>query len=169
MTEILDIVNEHDEVIGQIERSKKDDSHIVRVIFIGYYTPDKKIILQKRSQQKKNNPGKLTASVSGHVESGMSYEDTAVKEALEESGIVIDRENLISLGVMFGGDVMRAVFAYPFDGNIDDLKVEEGEGDGFVAMDINDLKHELADKPDKFTPFFSSPAGASLIDYIEQV
>lgn len=168
MTEILDIVNENDEVIGQIDRDKKNDSYIIRVVFIGFYTYDKKIVLQKRSMQKKNNPGKLTASVSGHVESGMSYEDTAVKEALEETGVAVDPDKLVSLGVFLEDNVMRAVFAYPFDGSIDDLKIEEGEGDGFVLMDVSELRRKREESPETFTPFILSKPGKLLLDYIEQ-
>lgn len=169
MTEILDIVNENDEVIGQIDRDLKDDSHIVRVIFIGFYTPDKKLIMQKRSMLKKKNPGKMTATVSGHVESGMSYDDTVVKEALEESGIAIDPDKVVYLGKFLEQGTMRAVYAYPFDGSIDDLQIEAGEGDGFVAMTIPEIRQKRQSDPDEFTPFVSSKSGSALFDYIDQV
>ena len=169
MTEILDIVNENDEVVGQIDRDLKDDSHIVRVIFIGFYTPDKKLIMQKRSMLKKKNPGKMTATVSGHVESGMSYDDTVVKEALEESGITINTDKIVYLGKFLEQGTMRAVYAYPFDGSIDDLKIEAGEGDGFVAMTIPEIRQKRQADPDEFTPFVSSKSGSALFDYIETV
>lgn len=169
MTEILDIVNENDEVIGQIDRNQKDDSHIVRIIFIGFYTPDKKLIMQKRSMQKKKSPGKMTATVSGHVESGMSYDDTVIKEALEESGISINPNRVVYLGKFLEQGTMRAVYAYPFDGSINDLKIEAGEGDGFVAMTIPELRQKRQAHPDEFTPFVSSQSGSALFDYIEQV
>jgi 8-oxo-dGTP pyrophosphatase MutT (NUDIX family) len=168
MAELLDIVNEHDQVIGQIERDDANKAkHIFRMVFIGFYTPDKHIILQLRSLAKKNNPGKLTATVSGHVQSGQSYDVTALKEGYEESGITINPANLKSLGVMFGGDAMRAMYAYPFDGTTEDLKVEEGEGAGFVAMSIPALRKERNENPDKFTPFILGEAGTALIEYIE--
>lgn len=169
MTEILDIVDENDHVIGQIDRDLKDDSHIVRVIFIGFYTPDKKLFMQKRSMLKKKNPGKMTATVSGHVESGMSYDDTVVKEALEESGIAIDPAKVVYLGKFLEQGTMRAVYAYPFDGGIDDLQIEAGEGDGFVALTIPEIRQRLQTNPDEFTPFVSSESGAALLNYIEQV
>jgi 8-oxo-dGTP pyrophosphatase MutT (NUDIX family) len=170
MAELLDIVNENDEVIGQVERddTKKGD-HIFRMVFIGFYTPDKRIILQRRSMAKKIHPGQLTATVSGHVESGSSYFKAAVKEAYEESGIAIVPKKLHHLGIIFGGDAMRAVYAYPFDGKLEDLKIEEGEGAGFVALPIEMLRKERIKNPDQYTSFIRSDAATKLIDYIDQV
>lgn len=170
MAELLDIVNEKDEVIGQVERDDINKAkHIFRMVFVGFYTPDKHIILQLRSLAKKHNPGKYTATVSGHVESGHSYEYTAIKETYEEAGVPVDPAKLKSLGVVFGGDAMRAIYAYPFDGAVEDLKIEAGEGDGFISMPIETLQRERVENPDKFTPFITGEAGAQLIDYIEQV
>jgi 8-oxo-dGTP pyrophosphatase MutT (NUDIX family) len=138
------------------------------MVFIGFYTPDKDIILQLRSMTKKHNPGKLTSTVSGHVESGYSYDETAIKEGFEETGIVINPSKLDKVGVFYGGDAMRAVYVYPFDGSVEDLRVEENDGAGFVKMPINQLQKELAENPDKFTPFFVTEAGANLIDFIDQ-
>ena len=170
MAELLDIVNEKDEVIGQIERDDINKAkHVFRMVFIGFYTPDRHIILQLRSMTKKYNPGKLTSTVSGHVESGHTYDETAIKEGFEETGVVIDPSKLENVGVMYGGDAMRAVYAYPFDGVIDDLRVEENDGAGFVAMSIDELRKELAENPDKFTPFFATEAGAKLVEFIDNV
>jgi 8-oxo-dGTP pyrophosphatase MutT (NUDIX family) len=173
MTEILDIVNEKDEVIGQMKRDDadvKDRKHIVRKVFIGFYTPNKQIILQLRSKTKKSNPDKLTVTTSGHVESGWSYDDTAIKESYEETGIRIDPTKLKSLGVVFDRDNydMRAIYAYPFDGDISDLKIEDGDGAGFIVMPISDLRQKRIDNPEKFVPFITSKYGDILFDYIEQ-
>lgn len=169
MTELLDIVNDNDEVIGQIERDDLDKAkHLFRMIFIAYYTPDKRIILQLRSMIKKNNPGKLTTTVSGHVESGMSYDETAIKEGFEESGVEINPDKLHHLGV-FRTDAMRAVYAYPYDGEPDDLMIEDGEGAGFIAMPIPELRQERINNPDQFTQFVRSGVMTKLIDYIETV
>jgi isopentenyl-diphosphate delta-isomerase len=168
MAELLDIVNEKDEVIGQIERDDVNKArHVFRMVFIGFYTPGKHIILQLRSMTKKHNPGKLTSTVSGHVESGRTYDETAIKEGFEETGVVIDPSQLESVGVMYGGDAMRAVYAYPFDGTAEDLRVEENDGAGFVAMSTDELRKEITENPDKFTPFFETEAAIQLINHID--
>lgn len=173
MTEILDIVNENDEVIGQAARNEvKEKGLICRMVFIGFYTPDKRVILQRRSMMKKLAPGKLTSTVSGHVESGMNYNDTAVKEAFEETGVTIDPAKLISLGVTYSvlSDVaMRASYIYPYEGSIDDLKIEENEGAGFEIMTIDEFKQKRTDNPEDLTPFMLSELGTAMINHIENI
>lgn len=171
MTEILDIVNEHDEVVGQIDRHSPDkENYLVRCIFVGFYTADKHVILQRRGPLKKN-AGKLTCTVSGHVESGASYEETVVKETLEEAGVQIDLSRAVHLGVFLDPNVkvMRSVFAYPFSGAADDLTVEADEGDGFVSLPVATLRQQLTTNPELFTPFLHSTAGEQLLSYIESV
>lgn len=63
---------------------------------------------------------------------------------------------------------MRAVYAYHFEGTMEDLKVEEGEGAGFVALHIDELRKELTENPDKFTPFMLNDAGINLLDCIDR-
>lgn len=169
MAEILDIVNEHDKVVGQIDRSAPDKEHyIVRCIFVGFYTADKHVLLQRRGPLKKN-AGKLTITVSGHVESGATYEETVAKETLEEAGVKLDMSRVVHLDTILDPTVkvMRAVYAYPFEGTISDLIVEESEGAGFVALPVATLRQQLATDPDLFTPFLHSTAGERLLSYIE--
>jgi isopentenyldiphosphate isomerase len=169
MTEILDIVDSQDNVIGRIDRDDPEaDKYIFRKVAIMFYTPDKKVFLQRRSDQKKKNPGQYTATVTGHVTSGWSYEETAVKEAHEETGISIDKEKLAFIETaLHNGFSMRTVYAYPYDGSIDDLQVEDGEGAGFREIEIPALRLELAQNPDAFTPFMQTDSMSNLLDYIE--
>lgn len=168
MAELLDVVNENDEVIGQIDRNDKTAEHIIRMVFVGFYTPDKKLILQRRSKTKKVYPDRLTSTVSGHVESGHTYDETAVKETHEETGVKIDPTKLINLGTRFTGNSMRATYAYPFDGSIDDLVIEEGEGAGFIEMGIEDLDIDRIENPDRYTPFFQGEEATKLIKYVRR-
>lgn len=168
MSELLDIVNENDEVIGQIDRDDPDRAgKLYRMIFVGFYTPEKNIILQKRSLLKKSSPGLLTATVSGHVSSGQTYDEAALRESLEETGTTVDQERLYKLGVAVGSDAMRAVYAYPFEGTAADLTVEEGEGDGFIEIPIKTLREERLNHPEKLAPFLKSEAADRLLDFIE--
>ena len=94
--EILDIVDENDRVIGQRPRkecnSNPDLTH--RSIFILLYNSKGEILWQKRSPTKDINPGYWVTSVSGHVDSGESYQETAHREIKEELGIDVELEFL---------------------------------------------------------------------------
>ncbi len=178
MSELLDIVNEHDEVIGQAER---DEVHrlglVCRLVYVCFYTPDGQIILQKRSNTKKNDAGKLTTAVSGHVASGQSYLDAAVREAFEETGVEINMDNLTNLGTVrsdytqgsYVSNAVRGLFAYKFDGSIDDLVVEDGDGDGFVTLSINEFEKQIATQPDKFAVIITSTVGQMIIEGIKKL
>lgn len=48
------------------------------------------IFLQRRSQNKRVQPGKWDTSVGGHVDPGESYEQAARRELYEELGIALD-------------------------------------------------------------------------------
>lgn len=178
MSEILDIVNEHDEVIGQAER---DEVHrkglLCRLVYVCFYISTGEIILQKRSLAKKNDPGKLTTAASGHVSSGQTYLMAAVRESLEETGVVIDERDLVDLGVVqanytqgsYISNAMRGFFAYRFDGDVADLKVEEGDGAGFVVMSIEELELELKGQPEKYAMILTDQVGKDLIQKIKHI
>lgn len=178
MSEILDIVNEHDEVIGQAER---DEVHRVgllcRLVYVCFYTTNGEIILQKRSTTKKNDPGRLTTTVSGHVASGQNYLEAAIRETLEETGLEIDANELEDLGVIRAdyvqGDylsyAMRGLFAHKFAGNRTDLKVEDGDGAGFVSFSIDELEDELRENPEGFATVLTDEPGRKLIQGIRKL
>ncbi len=178
MSEILDVVNEHDEVIGQAER---DEVHriglVCRLIYVCFYTPNGEIILQKRGLAKKNDPGKLTTAVSGHVASGQDYLAAAVRETLEETGVEVGADELVSLGVVradyvqgdYLSNAMRGFFAYEFKGGIDDLKIEEGDGAGFASFSIDELERQLNSNPEKFAMVLTDEPGRRLTQNIRKL
>ena len=178
MSEILDVVNDKDEVIGQAER---DEVHrlglVCRLVYVCFYTADGQVILQKRSDTKKNDPGKLTTTVSGHIESGQTYLEAAVRETREETGISVKADDLKDLGIIradyvqgnYISKAMRAMFAYKFDGNIADLKVEDGDGAGFAVFPIEELAKRLDTTPDTFAAVLTDTPGKELVKGIKKL
>lgn len=86
--EIFDIIDESDRVIGQRTRGEvhKNPSLIHRSIAIVLVRGDQ-VFLQRRSMTKDSYPGYWTLSVTGHVDSGETYEDASKREMFEEIGI----------------------------------------------------------------------------------
>ncbi len=87
-SEILDVVDEDDRVIGQATRSdvhKNDLAH--RASHILLFNSAGSIYVQRRSPSKDRHPSKLDSSAAGHVDSGESYLDCAIRELKEELGI----------------------------------------------------------------------------------
>lgn len=87
--EILDLVSEADEIIGQEKRSIIYEQRLscFRVINGFICNSEKKLWIPRRHPQKKLYPLCLDASVGGHVISGETYDQAFVREAQEELGI----------------------------------------------------------------------------------
>lgn len=82
----------------QMEIFKKTGkpTRAIEIIQILLFTPDKQVILQKRSKSKKHNPGLIDKSIGGHIISGDSPTYTVMTETLQELKIpsfVIDTED----------------------------------------------------------------------------
>ncbi len=86
--EILSVVNENDEVIGQ--RSRRDIHRLGllhRAVHIFIFNEKNELFLQLRSMSKDTNPGLWDSSAAGHVDVGEDYDDCALRETAEELAI----------------------------------------------------------------------------------
>jgi len=162
--EMLEVVDEQDNVIGLESRKKiHEDGLLHREINIWFITPKSEIIFQHRSKNKDTYPDKLDATVGGHVEHKMSYEETVVKECKEETGIDIDLDKLVFLTKMrmksfdeitgLTNNTIRSQYMYPYEGDISDLQIEEEKAEGFEAWKIDDLSNLSEGNKNKFISF----------------
>jgi isopentenyldiphosphate isomerase len=97
--EDLDVVNEKDEVIGQINRgdmmSLRDTSEqYIRAIDVFIQRSNGDIFLPRRSKEKKIAPGGYDFSAAGHLPRGESYTQACIREINEETGIIVDPQDL---------------------------------------------------------------------------
>ena len=88
-SELFIVVDKEDNILYPLERGKvhSNRKYIHRSVGIVIYNQAGKILLQKRSESKDIEPGKWTISVSGHVNWGQEYRETAERELKEEIGI----------------------------------------------------------------------------------
>lgn len=81
-------VDQNDNPIGPIGR---DDSRRTgaryRIVRVSVETADGDVLMQKRLDTKKSFPGCWDTSAGGNIAYGKSYEDAAVRELFEETGI----------------------------------------------------------------------------------
>ncbi len=159
--ELLEVVDENDNILGLETREKIHKEGLLhREIHIWFITPKGEIIFQHRAKDKDTYPDKLDATVGGHVEAKMSYEETAIKECKEETGIDINIDKLFFLAKMQGknydiitqltNNTIHTEYAYLYEGAISDLKVEEGKAIGFEAWKIDDLPNLSETDKNKF-------------------
>ena len=89
--EIFDIVNEHDEVVGQNTRREVHARGLWhRAVHVLVFNARGEVFLQKRSMRKDIAAGKWDSSASGHVDSGEAYDACAVRELREELGLDLE-------------------------------------------------------------------------------
>jgi isopentenyldiphosphate isomerase len=91
MVELLDVVDDDDCVIGYAERK---DAYLQklphRIVHVLLFNSNQEIALQLRGMNVSFCPGHWSTTVGGHVLSGESYEDAAIRESREEIGILAD-------------------------------------------------------------------------------
>jgi isopentenyldiphosphate isomerase len=107
--ELLDVVNEENRVIGQEKRGIVHSSgwwH--RGVHVFLFSPDRKLLVQRRSQVQDTHPGALDCSVSEHLQVGESYQEAAVRGLNEELGLTaIPLTRLLQFKMNYGpGDNM---------------------------------------------------------------
>jgi isopentenyl-diphosphate delta-isomerase type 1 len=90
--ELLDLVNEHDEIIGTVWKSQahQDPKLIHREVAIVIFNDQKKTLLQRRSMNKTNGPGSWKVAAAGHVEHGEEPAIAIRRELREELGLEVE-------------------------------------------------------------------------------
>lgn len=86
--EFLDLVDENDNIIGEVKISEANSNQnlIHREVAIFIFDDRDRVLLQQRSFQKIHEPGFWTIAAAGHVTKGLTPIEAAHKELEEELG-----------------------------------------------------------------------------------
>jgi len=177
MPDILNIVNDRDEIIGQDTRENIHKHGLLhREIHVYFITPNQEIIFQHRTKDKDTFPDLLDATVGGHVEIGDSYEQTAIKEIEEETGLKINPHDLISVDKIKRRAEDKATskinysfcfrYIYIYKGSVKDLRVEAGKALGFEVWSLERLLNLTDQDQARFIPSVLSFATTELPNFI---
>ena len=139
-----------------------------------------RIYLQKRSKQKKENPGLYDKSVGGHVPKGFTWDMTVIKECAEELGFpaailgavefeeAVKVTNLAIIGlfrkveeisdfeslriVQRGESFVQPYISAMYIGYHDgSIRFIDGESSGIEVFSLAELEDEIKHNPTKFT------------------
>lgn len=153
--EIFDVVNEHDEVVGQASRREVHARRLRhRAVHLLLFDRAGLVFLQKRSMKKDLSPGKWDSSSSGHLDAGEDYDAAAVRELGEELGwrppAPPTRWFRVEACAETGEEfvwVYRLRADGPFTLNADEIE----RGDWFAPAEVTAW---MRARPDEFAPAF---------------
>jgi isopentenyl-diphosphate delta-isomerase len=153
--EIFDVVNERDEVIDRQPRRVVHARGLLhRAVHVLVFNRRGAVFLQKRSMKKDRQPGRWDSSASGHVDSGETYDETAVRELREEIGLTV-KAPLQRLFKLDAGAATDAEFCWIYRSESEGpftLHPDEIETGGWFAPAF--VTQWLARKPEEFATVF---------------
>jgi isopentenyl-diphosphate delta-isomerase type 1 len=153
--EMFDVVNERDEVTGQLPRREVHRRGLLhRAVHVLIYNSKGELFLQKRSMSKDTFPGRWDSSAAGHLNPGEEYDACSLREVKEELGFAMpcvpQRILRIAACEETGQEfvwVYRCEAEGPFQ--LDEVEVETG---GWFAPEA--VARWIAEKPEDFAPSF---------------
>lgn len=129
--EVLDIVDDQDNVIGQKSRSEVYAEGLTnfRVVNACVINSHGKLWIPRRSATKRVFPLHLDVSMGGHAESGESYEQALARELMEELNLDVRKVQYREIGRLTPLEHQVSAF----------MKVYEISHDGPVRYNTNDF------------------------------
>ena len=100
--ELIDVLTASGQPTG-IRKPKTDihrDGDWHRAAHVWIVAPDGRVLVQRRSHRKENNPGLWDVSAAGHLSAGESAIDAAVRETQEEIGLLLPPNELKQLATL---------------------------------------------------------------------
>jgi len=156
MTETLDIIDEKDEVIATASREECHEKKLRhRGVQVFILDEEEDFFLQKRGEKKDVFPGLYEGGITGHVLSGETYLQAAVRELKEELGIEVkesDLKEMFRFKILFENEhELITAYLLDYDGTVkmDHNEVESGE---FIPVD--ELKQRIKKNEKEFSPAF---------------
>jgi isopentenyl-diphosphate Delta-isomerase len=151
--ELFDVVNERDEVIGQLARKEVHQRGLChRAVHVLIYNSKGEVFLQKRSAKKDTFPQRWDSSAAGHLNPGEEYDACVPREVQEELGFALpcrpERILRIEACEETGQEfvwVYRCTAEGPFNLNADEIET----GAWFSPERVT---RWIREKPDEFAP-----------------
>lgn len=155
--EFFDIVNDQNEVVGLEKRQVVHQTGLChRGVHVFLFTPDRRLLIQKRSQTRDKFPGTLDCSVSEHLKPGESYLDAAVRGLREELGIGdIHLTRLVQFRMNYGPNDNE--FSEIFEGTFNDdipITIDHNEVDEIAFHTLSELEEILDRGGSTIAPWF---------------
>lgn len=147
-----------------------------RSVHVWVLNDRKELLIQRRAFEKENHPGLWDVSCAGHITSGDSSLQTAVRELKEELGLFVHPEELEQMFTIESHYVLNngtyidneLVDVYLLKRNLDtkDLTLQVDEVDSTKMISVDVLRVYVSSKDASFVPFWK--AYQNLLDYLDK-
>ena len=156
MEEQFDVINEQDEVIGQAARSVVHAQGLWhRGVHVFLFNSDGKILIQKRSTNRKQYASLWDCSVSEHVKAGEEYRDAAARGLEEELGISgLDLEPVATFRMAYGPGDNEISTLFHAVANLDDVHFDPEELQAVEYIGMDELLARMKNEPASFCGWF---------------
>ena len=134
LEELIDVLDENGTKTGKIVTRKQVHEQGLwhRIIVVAIIDKDGHLLMQQRSKNKAKNPLKWDVSSAGHVSSGQTSTESAIRETQEELGIDINEEEL------------QYILTYKDNSKIEEDYIDNQIYDCYIVkkdnIDIKDIK-----------------------------
>ena len=154
--EIVPVVDEKDNIIGYKKKSEMTKKDSYRIASLWLENSKGQVLIAQRSFSMEHNPGKWSHSVAGGVAKDETYETTILREAFEEIGLRdINVEFSEKLRVKTHDNyIFCQTFRAKIDRTLSEFVIDKNEVAGLKWVDKNDLKKEIQNNSEQFTPSF---------------
>ena len=154
--EIFDIVNLHDQVIGQATRSVVHSTGLLhRAVHILLFNCCGELLVQKRAATKDTFPGCFDSSASGHLSTGEDYDTAAYREVNEELGVILPEDILVKCFKIEACKETGQEFVWIYTAQSDAVVIPNlTEVESVVAMSRAQVENLLNTQPETCAPAF---------------
>ncbi len=142
-------------VYDKILAHKEGKLHKAFSVFI--YNKKGELLIQQRAENKYHSGGLWANSCCSHYVSGENILETIQNRLIEELGFSCDIKNRFSFvyDLDVSGGMREHEFDTIFEGKYNgSIKLNPEEVQNYRWISIENLKHEIRQKPDKFAPWF---------------
>ncbi len=152
--ELIDIFTKTGEPSGEVKL--KSEAHKTGLyhasVHIWFYTKDRKILFQKRADDKDTFPGLWDVSVAGHIGTGEKPIDSAIREIEEEIGLLIPKEDLEFIGIYLAEKIPKLglfdnefhhIYLVKLRNSLDQLTLQKEEVSDIKLISINEITEVL--------------------------
>ena len=159
MEERVVLVDESDAEVGTAEKLRAHvEGRLHRAISVFVVDDGGRLLLQRRAAGKYHSGGQWTNTCCSHPRPGEPAPDAAVRRLREEMGIGARLRPAFRFVYRadVGGGLVEHEYDHVFVGRHDgaDPRPDPDEVDGWRWASLDELRAELRDSPERFTPWF---------------